>query len=153
MKIEKDLISKRIRGKYNYFATKKKLEELLEDIEWIELQIKSCTPPSPVRSYDLREEQFMQKTTSKESEYIDRKIDLELQLNSMKKRLENAVNQLLPIEQVVFRSTFERELNITQIAIAENSYLEYIKNVKGSLVIRLGILLNIAVLKEEGNQK
>lgn len=152
MKIEDELLSKRVLVKYNYAATKRNLKNFFEDIKWLEYRLKNWRIPALTRSLELRENQFMPSNVSKEIESTDQKMDLEIAINELKGILEDGINGLLPIEQVVYRATFEKYQNTCQIAIAENTYEEYIKHVKASAIVRLCILLNIAVENNKGNQ-
>ena len=145
MKVEKNLLSDRVLAKYNYTATKKNIEDELEDIGLLELKLKRFSLPSLSKGIDLREEQLIHRTTSLESESINEKVDLEIEIATKKEAFEKAVCELLPIEQVVYKASFENGRTNWQIAEAENTYIEYIRKVQISLVVKLGLLLGLAV--------
>lgn len=63
MKIEKGLLSKRIQDKYNYILTKNEVNKFIDDISLLEFRIKTMKFPSITSSYELRENQFMPRTT------------------------------------------------------------------------------------------
>lgn len=147
MKLEKKLLSRRILAMYDYIKTKKLLLEWLEDTEMKKLELKSFYIPSSTRSYELREEQFVRSIISKESIYIDRKVDLEREIEDREKAISIAFDELLPIEQTIYKKAFEQNHSCLQMASDENTYVEYINQVKSSAVIKICIVLNIAVSK------
>lgn len=87
MKLDKQLLSKRILAMYDYSENKKELKNWFEDVDLKRLELKSWFIPSATRSGEVREEQFFPSTISKETESVDRKLDLKREIDDLEKNI------------------------------------------------------------------
>ncbi len=153
MKLEKQLLGKRILAKYDYSENKKELKIWFEDVHLKRLELKSWYVPSATRSSEIREEQFFPSIVSKETESVDHKLDLEREIADLEKTFEIVLEELMPIEQIVYKKSYEQKHSVCQMACDENTYIDYINHVKQSAITKICIVLGIAVSKERKSVK
>lgn len=140
------ILSRKIRIKYSYCETKKKIDDIMLQIEEYRFRVHNIQPPRITPSYEIRYEGPNSSTPkSKVEEYVTKLVDLEIEAGELYKTLERALNNMCKSELIYFKATYYDHVSEKDIADITYQSREQIKTIKESCIIKLGLVFDVCV--------
>lgn len=129
---------------FDFAKTKKNVDSFMDQIEEWKYAVLHLTPPSITPSYEIRYEKFTQNITDKVGKFVQRKVDLEQEVDYYYQLLSEALHRLNLKELDYFNMSYYNRLSDELIADRLNIGETMIAHVKRSCIIKIALGLDKA---------
>ena len=129
---------------FDFAKTKKNIDSFMDQIEEWKYTFLHLSPPSITQNYEIRYEKFTQNITDKVGKYVQRKVDLEKEVDYYYQLLSQALHRLNLKELDYFNMSYYNRLSDELIADRLNIGETMMAHVKRSCIIKIALGLDKA---------
>ena len=146
MKEEYALLSLRLVKSRNYVETKRNVDEIMYKFEEYRFKYHNILPPMITTNYEVRYESNSDMVGDKVGNFVQRKVDLEIEIKEFYDKLAESLKMLNSKELLYFKQSYLNKLTEEAIAELLNISRESLKRIKESCIIKIAMFYNIDVM-------
>ena len=146
MKEEYALLSLRLVKSRNYVETKRNVDEIMYKFEEYRFKYHNILPPTITKNYEVRYESNSDMVGDKVGNFVQRKVDLEIEIKEFYDKLAESLKMLNSKELLYFKQSYLNKLTEEAIAELLNISRESLKRIKESCIIKIAMFYNIDVM-------
>lgn len=143
---EQGLLSLRLVKSRDYYECKKNVDELMYKFEEYKYGNHEILPPKITQSFEIRYESFTSHISNPTETYIQRKLDLEKEINDFYEELANAMKTLCREELIYFKNTYYNRITEESICDILNMSRDSLRRIKESCIVKIAMYYKIDVL-------
>ena len=140
-------LSSSIVEKYDYKRTKEKVDKFMAPLCEKIYEFSNLTPPtisSQIKEIFVQESRFNNNPTER---YVLKKLTTEEEVKEYFEVIQSIVDSLNDIEKICFKAEYLSYLSIEKLVEASFLSESTIKRIRKSVIIKVALVLNLAVLK------
>jgi hypothetical protein len=132
-------------AKFDFEKTKDNLDELMDKIEDWKYSYLNLLPPKITNNYEVRYEKFNLIVSDKVGDYVEKKIDMEKEIDAIYQLLGKALVRLNHFELDFFNMSYYNRLSESIIGTRLNVGHTQLLHIKKSCIIKIAMGLDKAV--------
>ena len=136
------LSSKTIESK-NFIKCKKAVDKKMLLLEEYMYKYNEIKPPKITQSYEIRYEMFTGNASDKIGKYVEKKLDLLMEVDRFYRELVEILNKMTKQELVYFNSVYY--YGLSELIICDNMHISIslLRRIKASCIIKIAMHFNI----------